>query len=121
MRSYLSLVPKYLSAHKKKTRLTITSIAISVALVTGIFSMLDFFLQFEKIQQIHEYGNYHLSIKDATKEEKQAISSRIDVQNSGTWISFKRGSLGGKEADWRQGTVYLLLTCKLLFWKAIIQ
>lgn len=97
MRSYLSLVPKYLSAHKKKTRLAITSIAISVALVTGIFSMLDFFLQFEKIQQIREYGNYHLSIKDATEEEKQAISSRIDVQNSGTWISFKRGSLGGKE------------------------
>lgn len=55
MTGYLSIVPKYLSAHQKKTRLVITSVAIAVALVTGIFSMLDFFLQFEKIQMIHEW------------------------------------------------------------------
>lgn len=97
MNSYLTLVPKYLSAYKKKTRLVITSVAIAVALVTAIFSMLDFFLQFEKIQQIRENGNYHLSITDATDEEKQIIASRIDVQNSGTWIFFENGSLNGKE------------------------
>jgi len=97
MKSYLTLVPKYLSAHKKKTRLVVASVAIAVALVTGIFSMLDFFLQFEKIQQIRENGNYHLSITNPTVEEKQAIASRIDVENSGTWISFKRGTLGKKE------------------------
>lgn len=97
MKSYLSLVPKYLKAHQKKTRLVITSVAIAVALVTAIFSMLDFFLQFEKVQQIRENGNYHLSITDATAEEKQVIASRIDVQNSGTWIFFKNGSLNGKE------------------------
>ncbi|MHC1773328.1 MAG: ABC transporter permease [Flexilinea sp.] len=97
MKNYLSLAPKYLSAHQRKTRLTITSVAIAVALVTGIFSMLDFFLQFEKIQQIHTYGNFHLSITDATGEEKQAIASRIDIQNSGTWVFFRNGSLNGKE------------------------
>ena len=97
MKSYLSLVSKYLKAHQKKTRLVITSVAISVALVTGIFSMLDFFLQFEKIQQIHENGNYHLSITDATAEENQAIASRIDVKNSGTWIFFRNGNLNEKE------------------------
>lgn len=97
MKSYLSLVSKYLKAHQKKTRLVITSVAISVALVTGIFSMLDFFMQFEKVQQIRENGNYHLSITEATSEEKQVITSRIDVQNSGTWIFFENGSLNGKE------------------------
>ncbi len=98
MKRYLTLAPKYLKAHKKKTRLVITSVAIAVALVTSIFSMLDFFVQFEKIQQIHENGNYHLSIAGATTEEKQAIASRIDVQNSGTWIFFRKGKIEGKES-----------------------
>ncbi|MGI5891781.1 MAG: ABC transporter permease [Bacillota bacterium] len=97
MKSYLSLVTKYLSAHKKKSRLLITSVAISVALVTGVFSMLDAFLQFEKIQVIHDAGNYHLSVQDPTYKEMQVIGSRIDVQNSGTWVSFKNGSLNGQE------------------------
>lgn len=97
MTSYIAIVPKYLSAHKKKTTLVITGVAIAVALVTAIFSMLDSFLQFMKIQYIHEYGNYHLGVRDATVEEKQAIAARIDVQNAGTWISFRNGSLNGRE------------------------
>ncbi len=83
MTSYLALVTKYLSAHKKKTRLVVTSVAISVALITGIFSMLDVFQQFEKLQTIYDHGNYHILIKDATEKEKGVISSRIDVKTSG--------------------------------------
>jgi putative ABC transport system permease protein len=97
VKSYLSLVTKYLSAHKKKSRLLITCVAISVALVTGVFSMLDVFLQFEKIQVIHDAGNYHLAVENPTNKEMQVIGSRIDVQNSGTWVSFKNGSFNGKE------------------------
>jgi len=97
MRNYMALVPKYLSAHKKKTGLTIISVALAVALITGIFSMLDVFLRFEKIQQIRENGNYHLSIENPTDEERQAIAGRIDVKNSGTWVFFRNGSLNGKE------------------------
>lgn len=99
MKNYLALVPKYLSVHKKKTRLVILSVAISVALVTGIFSMLDFFLRFEKVQQLHEYGNFHILVKNVSDYEKQAIAGRIDVQNSGTWISFKGGNLCGKKCQ----------------------
>lgn len=95
MTSYLSLVQKYLSANKKKSRLVVISVAISVALVTDIFSMLDALMQFERIQVIHDTGNYHLVLEDATDEEMQVIGSRIDVQNSGAWVSFKDGSLGG--------------------------
>ncbi len=97
MKSYLTLVQKYLKAHREKTNLVITSVAIAVALITGIFSMLDFFQQFEKIQLIYEDGNFHLSINNASDEEKQTIASRIDVQNTGTIVSFQRGTLNGVE------------------------
>ncbi|GED17706.1 ABC transporter permease [Aneurinibacillus migulanus] len=95
MKSYLSLVSKYFSAHKKKTRLTIASVALSVALITGIFSMLDVFLKFEKIQVIHDVGNYHLVLKDASDKERKAISSRIDVKHSGRWIDVGDGKVNG--------------------------
>lgn len=88
MNSYLSIVPKYLSTHKKGSMLAIISVAISVALVTGIFSMLDVLLQFEKIQVIHDYGNFHIAIENASEEEMQLIRSRVDVQNADCgWIS----------------------------------
>ncbi|MDD4767764.1 MAG: ABC transporter permease [Desulfotomaculaceae bacterium] len=93
MNGYLDLSHKYLAAHKKRTRLSIFSIVLSVALVVGIFSMLDVFMKFEKIQVINDYGNYHLLVNNATDEEKEAISSRIDVKNTGTLVSFKSGSI----------------------------
>lgn len=95
MKDYLGLVSKYLSAHKKKTRLTIVSVAISVALITGIFSMVDVFLQFEKLQVIHDYGNYHFAVKGATEKEISFIRSRIDVKNSGMWKILEDGSIKG--------------------------
>ena len=95
MTSYLTLASRYLSAHKKKTRLTILSVALSVALVTGIFSMLDVFLKFEKIQVIHDYGNFHLAIKNASEEEMRTIDSRIDVKNTGTWKVMGKASING--------------------------
>lgn len=99
MRSYLALVTRYLSVHKKKTRLTITSVAISVALVTGVFSMLDAFLQYEKLQVIHDYGNYHISVKDASEEERAAIASRIDVKNSGSCKELGVGSINSVSCE----------------------
>ncbi|NLK52521.1 MAG: FtsX-like permease family protein [Syntrophomonadaceae bacterium] len=95
MNHYLALVPKYLAAHRKKTRLVIISVAISVALITGVFSMLDVFFQFEKIQVIHDYGNYHIAVLDASEQETQTINSRIDVQNSGTWRTLGSARLNG--------------------------
>lgn len=99
MNSYLSIVPKYLSAHKKRSRLVIISVAISVALVTGIFSMLDALLKFEKIQVIHDYGNFHIAIENASEEEMQLIRSRVDVQNAGLWMYFGKALINGKECE----------------------
>lgn len=97
MNNYLSIVPKYLAQHKKKTRLVIVSVAISVALITGIFSMLDVFLRFEKIQVLHDQGNYHLLLKDPSVKELDTISSRIDVAEAGRWIDLGKGSINGTE------------------------
>lgn len=99
MHNYLALATKYLTSHKKKTRLSILSVIMSVALVVGIFSMLDVLLQFEKVQVIHDYGNYHILIKNATLKEESAIANRIDVENTGTWISLKSGNINGAKCD----------------------
>ncbi len=95
MKDYLALAPQYLSAHAKKTRLILLSVIMSVALVTGVFSMLDALLQFEKIQVIHDYGNYHIAVRDATAEEMAAIHSRIDVKNTGRWKVVDEASING--------------------------
>ena len=95
MKNYLTLAFKYLLAHPKKTRLEVLSIALAVALVTGIFSMLDVFLQFQKQQIIQDYGNYHLAVADASEEETANIQNRIDVQNAGKWKSLGEGMVNG--------------------------
>lgn len=61
------------------------SVALAVALITGIYSMLDVFMQFEKLQVIHDKGNYHLAIKDISTKERKTIANRIDVENTGRW------------------------------------
>jgi putative ABC transport system permease protein len=99
MNSYLSIVPRYLSAHKKRSRLAIISVVISVALVTGVFSMLDALLKFEKIQIIHDYGNFHIAVENASEEEMQLIRSRVDVQNAGLWMDFGKALVNGKECE----------------------
>jgi putative ABC transport system permease protein len=95
MKNFMGLASKHLLMHRKKTWLAILSVAISVALVTGVFSMLDVFLRFEKIQVIHEYGNYHLAVIDASDKEISSIKSRIDVMNSGRWKDLGDGAING--------------------------
>lgn len=99
MKSYLGLVRKYLSAHPRKTRLTVASVAISVALVTGIFSMLDVALKFEKNQVIHDFGNYHLGIQAPTAKEFEGVSARLDVERTGRWFGLKEGTVKGVDSE----------------------
>ncbi len=98
MNSYLEMTPKYLSAHKKNTKLTILSVITAVALVTAIFSMLDTFLRFEKQQIISDCGNYHIMINQITNGEASAISSRIDVEKAVPYCQIDHAILSGQEA-----------------------
>lgn len=95
MNTYLDLVPRIQNSAPRKTWLTILSVALSVALVTAIFSMLDVFRRTELIQVINSTGNYHLMIKNPTQEEKAFLRGRIDVYNAGEWIGFETGALNG--------------------------
>lgn len=97
MKNYLMLAHRFLNAHRKKTGLTVVSVAISVALVTGVFSMVDVFLKFEKLQVIHEYGNYHLAVIDASDKEASIIRNRIDVRNAGRWRDLGKGRINGTD------------------------
>ncbi|RPJ48857.1 MAG: ABC transporter permease, partial [Chloroflexi bacterium] len=99
MKTYMDMVFKYQQANPRKTWLTIFSVALSVALVTTIFSMMDVFQRTVKIQTINETGNYHLMVKDVTAEEKAAIRSRVDVQNAGEWIAFEAGQINGENCQ----------------------
>lgn len=83
MRSYLDLAPRYLLQHRNKTRLTILSVVMAVALVVGIFSMLDALVKFEKAQILKSEGNYHILIRNPTQNEMETIGNRIDVENAG--------------------------------------
>lgn len=93
MKSYLDLSEKTLSMNRKKNRLTMISVMISVTLITGIFSMVEVFLQFEKLSVMQEYGNFHMAVSDATPDEINRITSRIDVRNSGRFIDIGSGTV----------------------------
>jgi putative ABC transport system permease protein len=95
MKNYLDLTRKTLSMNRKKNRLALFSVIISVTLITGIFSMVDVFLRFEKLAVMQEYGNYHVAVSNATPEETSAIAARIDVKNSGWFIDIGNGNING--------------------------
>lgn len=97
MKNYLELAPKYLSAHARKTRLTVLSVVISVALVVGIFSMLDALVKFERAQVLKDEGNYHILVRRPSEKEINAIVSRIDVKNSGSLKDMGEGTINGQK------------------------
>ena len=97
MKSYLSLSKKYLLAHARRTRLAVTSVALAVALVVGIFSMLDSMVGYERAQVLRNEGDYHLLFRRLSPDEKALLGSRIDVAASGSLVDLGRGSLGGAD------------------------
>ncbi len=99
MNNYLKIASKYLSGHKKKTRLTLLSVILAVALVVGIFSMLDSLVKFERLQVLKKEGNYHILIRNPSQSEISSIESRIDVENSGMLIDFGKGTMNNSECQ----------------------
>ncbi len=85
MNSYLSLVSEYAKAHKKKNRLTIICIAISVMLITAIFGMADMSIRAQISEHIREKGNYHALISNISDSAAAKIDSQKDVAVSG-WL-----------------------------------
>ena len=97
MKSYLGLVSEYAKVHKKKNRLTIICIAISVMLVTAIFGMADMSLKAQKDEAIRRYGNWHTIISNIPLETADAINNRKDVSVSGFLGMASSTTYQGKE------------------------
>lgn len=82
MNSYLGLVSEYAKVHKKKNRLTVICIAISVMLVTAIFGMADMSIQAQINEYIRQNGNFHSIITGIPDDIAEQIRSRDDVKVS---------------------------------------
>lgn len=97
MKSYLGLVSQYAKAHKKKSRLTIICIAISVMLVTAVFGMADMSIKAQTTEAISTYGNWHLVIHDISNETATQIVNQDNVDVA-DWLGLLNGaSYEGKE------------------------
>lgn len=99
MTSYLQLAPKYLNHHKSKTKFTLISVIISVALVVAIFSIMDSIIKFEKKQAVINIGNYHIYIKNPLENEISFIEGRIEVKNSGFLKDLGKGTINGENCE----------------------
>ncbi len=93
MKSYLGLVGEYAKVHKKKNRLTVICIAISVMLVTAVFGMADMSVKAQIDGYIKNNGHYHAIANDISLETASRIAGRDDIKVSG-W------------AGWVEDTVY---------------
>lgn len=97
MKSYLGLVSEYAKVHKKKNRLTVVCIAISVMLVTAIFGMADMSIKAQINENTRQKGNYHAMITDVSDNTAEKIDDRNDVKVSG-WIGMAEDTtFQGKE------------------------
>ena len=79
MKHYLELIPISSRIHARQHRMTLLCIALSVFLVTTIFSMADMEVRSQTIQALHEYGNWHIQLSNITGEDAALIAARPKV------------------------------------------
>lgn len=82
MKSYLDLIAIYGKIHKRKNRLTVICIAISVMMVTAIFSMAELSINAQIDACIRASGNFHAILSGITDDTALQIAGREDVNVS---------------------------------------
>ena len=82
MRSYLSLASIQAKAHKRQNRMTIFCITLAVILITGVFTMADMEYRHETVRMLEHHGNWHIALKNITKEEAQAVTKEVWIKES---------------------------------------
>ena len=102
MRSYLSLASIQAKAHKRQNRMTIFCITLAVILITGVFTMADMEYRHETVRMLEHHGNWHIALKNITKEEAQAVTKEVWIKE-GCWYDVinydldKDYSISGKQ------------------------
>lgn len=79
MKSYLNLVPISAKVHKRKNRMTILCIIISVLLVTTIFSVADMMIRTQSDFMQYKHGKWHFKLENLSKDIAEEIGGRSDV------------------------------------------
>ena len=82
MRSYLSLASIQAKAHKRQNRMTIFCIMLAVILITGVFTMADMEYRHENVRMMEKHGNWHITLKNITKEEAEAVSKEVWIKEA---------------------------------------
>ena len=82
MRSYLSLASIQAKVHKRQNRMTIFCITLAVILITGVFTMADMEYRHETVRMLEHHGNWHIALKNITKEEAQAVTKEVWIKES---------------------------------------
>ena len=83
MKSYKELTKRYLKANKKRTMLTIGGIALSVALIFAIGSLLESLNKRQLNDTIKSNGNYHAAFMQVTDDQAEKLKNSVEVKEAG--------------------------------------
>ena len=86
MKSYLSLIPVSAKIHRRKNRMTLFCIIISVFLVTAVFSMADMGYRMEKENLVKKHGNWSVCLYHMKQEDAELIGLQANVSST-AWYS----------------------------------
>ena len=64
--------------------MTIFCIALAVILISGVFTMADMEYRHEIVRMMEKHGNWHITLKNITKEEAEAVSKEAWIKE-GCW------------------------------------
>ncbi|WDV46169.1 FtsX-like permease family protein [Clostridiaceae bacterium M8S5] len=92
---------RYLKVQKKRTILTILGVIMSVALITGIFTIITSVQDKLIRSEINRNGSYHITIKDLTPDKVDILTNYTNVKKHSISTPFKTGVLEdlGKNYD----------------------
>lgn len=117
MKTYLSLASIQAKAHKRQNRMTIFCIMLAVILITGVFTMADMEYRHENVRMMEKHGNWHIALKNVTREEVEAVSKEAWIME-GCWydvinydlnedytVSGKQTVVCGADQNWDKFTL----------------
>ena len=97
MKNYSQITSRYLRQQKKRTILTIIGIILSVALITGVGTILVSFRDLTIKNQIDERGDYYVKIQGVNNSQITKIRNSTGIEN--VWVTSYYGESILKENE----------------------
>ena len=83
MKSYLSITSKYLKVQKKRTILSIIGIILSMALITGVGTIIISVRDALILEATKDNGDYHIEFSNIDYEKAEIIKNHVEVKETG--------------------------------------